>query len=136
MTMRVDEVPQDNSATFDGGRKAMYALGEDGKYRLVPSTGWEVEELVTSAAVAEFKAQADAALARARAGLTAPLEYHMYARRMDLQTLAQSAGLMRWRVRRHLKPAVFARLPDKLLRRYAEALGLSVDELRRLPPAP
>jgi len=131
--MRVDEVPQDNSATFAGGRKAMYALGEDGKYRIVPSSGWEVEETVTTMAVAEFNEQAEQALARVKAGQSAPLEYHMYARRMDLQTLAQTTGMFRWRVRRHLKPNVFARLPDKILIRYADALGMTVAELRRLP---
>lgn len=131
--MRADEVPQEGNATLAGGRKAVYALGEDGKYRIVASAGWEVEEIVTSQAVAEFEAQAQAALERARAGLSAPLEYHMYRRRMDLTTLAQSAGLLRWRVRRHLRPEVFRRLKPKLLQRYADALGMTPSELTTLP---
>ena len=131
--MRIDEVPQEDNATLGGHRKAVYALGEDGRYTLVPTTGWKVEETVTTEAVAAFARQAEAALARARAGQASPLEYHMYDRRMDLQTLAQCTGLFRWRVRRHLRPAVFARLSPALLARYADALGLSVETLRSLP---
>jgi hypothetical protein len=36
-------------------------------------------------------------------------------------------------VRRHLRPQPFARLPLRLLRRYAEALGLGAEDLGRLP---
>jgi hypothetical protein len=36
-------------------------------------------------------------------------------------------------VRRHLRPEQFARLSAALLARYAEALGISVAELKRLP---
>jgi hypothetical protein len=53
----------------------------------------------------------------------------MYRARMDLELLSQSTGLWRWRVRRHLRPAVFARLPLALRRRYAETLGVSVEAL-------
>jgi hypothetical protein len=43
---------------------------------------------------------------------------------MDLALLSQTTGLWRWRVRRHLRPDVFARLSGGLRRRYARALGL------------
>lgn len=131
--MQIDEVPQENSHTFGGERKAVYATGSDGRYTMVPSTGSRVEELVTSQALDELARQRDEARARVEAGISSPLEYHMYERRMDLLTLAQSTGLFRWRVRRHLKPAVFAKLGPKLLQRYADALGLTIEALRRLP---
>ena len=67
------------------------------------------------------------------AGRTSPLEFHMYDRRMDLALLGQTTGLWRWRIRRHFRPEIFARLKPALLARYADALGLSVDTLRRLP---
>lgn len=131
--MREHEVPQEDNATLGGHRKAVYALDEAGRYQLVASTGWEVEETVTLQAVAEYEAQAVEALRRARIGEASPLEYHMYRRRMDLQTLAQSAGVFAWRLRRHLRPGVFRRLRPSLLVRYADALGLSVDEIQTLP---
>lgn len=131
--MRRDEVPQDPVAHYAKVRKAIYAVDERGGYGTVVSSGWQVEALATNDAVAEFERLASAARARVEAGEASPLEYHMYARRMDLPTLAQSTGLWRWRVRRHLKPRVFARLSPDLLQRHADALGISVDELTRLP---
>ena len=128
--MRIDEVPQEGNATLGGQRKAMYAVGADGRYAVVPSLGWEVEEAVTTQAVEAFQRLAEEALHRARAGLTSPLEYHMYQGRMDVALLAQTTGLWRWRIRRHFHPVVFARLRPAMLTRYAEALGISVDELR------
>ena len=78
-------------------------------------------------------AEGQAALARAVAGETSPLEVHMYLRRMDLETLAATTGNWAWRVRRHFRPAVFSRLPDRVLNRYAEAMDLPIETLKRLP---
>lgn len=130
--MREGDVPQEGNATLAGHRKAVYAVGEDGKLRLVASRGWQVEEIVTRQALAELEERAHEARSRALAGLASPLEYHMHRARMDVPLLAQAAGLWRWRVRRHLKPRVFARLPLALKRRYAEALGIAPEALERL----
>jgi hypothetical protein len=131
--MKIDEVPQDNNCTLGGYRKAMYARDASGRMVITPSTGWEVEEIVTTQAIDTLQAQADAARLRVEAGLSAPLEYWIYVRRMDLEMLAQVTGLWRWRIRRHLRPAIFARLAPALLARYADALGLSPDQISRLP---
>ncbi len=133
--MKKEEVPQDRSPSFEGQTKAIYAIDTDGRYKITGSSGWEAEEIVLDQAISHFEQQASDALGRARDGLTAPLEYHMYDQRMDLTLLAQSAGFFKWRVRRHLRPAVFARLGDKLLERYADALGLEPQQLRHIPDA-
>jgi len=127
--MREREVPQEGNRSLAGHRKAVYAVADDGKLRLVPSRGWEVEEIVTRQAVEDLERRAEEARARVLAGESSPLEYHMYRARMDLELLSQTTGLWRWRVRRHLRPAVFARLPLALRRRYAETLGVSVEAL-------
>lgn len=131
--MDIDEVPQDGNVTLGGHRKAVYARGADGKVVVVPTSGWEAEEIVTLQAVDLLKQQADEARARVEAGTASTLEYWMYARRMDLALLAQGTGIWRWRVKRHLRPEHFARLDTALLQRYADALGLSVEQLQRLP---
>ena len=127
--MRERDVPQEGNTTLAGHRKAVYAVADDGKLRLVASRGWEVEEIVTRQAVEDLERRAVEARTRVRSGESSPLEYHMYRARMDLELLSQVTGLWRWRVRRHLKAAVFARLPLSLRRRYAEALGISVEVL-------
>ena len=119
--MRERDVPQEGNATLGGHRKAVYAVGEDGKLRIVPSRGWEVEEVVTRQAVEDLERRAREA--------RSPLEYHMYRARMDVPLLAAATGIWRWRVRRHLRPQVFARLPLRLRRRYAVALGLTLEAL-------
>jgi hypothetical protein len=40
--------------------------------------------------------------------------------------------LWRWRVRRHFRPEIFARLPRALRQRYADALGITLEALTRL----
>lgn len=132
--MKRDEVPQQVNADLHGERRALYAVDEAGRYGVVPSAGWDADRIVNAQAVDEYARLAREALARARQGLASPLEFHMYDRRMELPTLAQAAGLWRWRARRHLKPGPFAKLPAALLARYADALGLAPEALRRLPP--
>lgn len=130
--MRDRDVPQEGNATLGGHRKAVYALAEDGKLGIVPSRGWEAEEIVTRQAVEDLERRAEAARARALAGEASSLEYHMYRARMDVALLSQTTGLWRWRVRRHLRPQVFDRLPQRLRRRYAEALGISLEALGKV----
>jgi hypothetical protein len=129
----VDTVPQEGNATLDGHRKLMYARDASGHTVTVGSRGWEAEEIVTTHAVDALVAQAEDARARVRAGSASTLEFWMYERRMDVALLSQTSGFWQWRVRRHLQPRIFASLPAGHLARYADALGLSVDALRRLP---
>lgn len=131
--MRIDEVPQQTNAALAGIRKAVYACDENGVLVTVPSCGWEVEEIVTQHAVDALKQKTSAALAAAKSGKCSSLAYWMYEKRMDELLLAQSTGLWRWRVRRHLQAKHFAKLPDRILCIYSEALGLSIETLKSLP---
>jgi hypothetical protein len=129
--MLESEVPQEGNATLGGHRKALYARGADGKLQIVQSAGWEVEEIVTRQAVEDLNRLAEDARQRVAASLTSALEYHMHKARMDVPLLAQTTGLWQWRIRRHFRPVIFARLSPALLQRYAEAMGLSVDQLKK-----
>lgn len=131
--MNIESVPQERNATLGRQRKVVYARDTDGRMVIAASRGWEVEEIVTSHAVGVLHAQAVAARERVAAGLTSPLEFWMYERRMDIALLAQTSGFWQWRVKRHLRPARFARLSRKQLERYAQALGLSSAALQKLP---
>ncbi len=131
--MKQDEVPQDQSAAFEGQKKPLYVIDEDGEYTVALSSGWEAEEVVLDQAIAQFETLYKDARRRVEQGLSAPLEYHMYHQRMDISVLAQSTGFFKWQVRRHIKPEPFSRLTDNKLARYQEALGLSAAELRSMP---
>ncbi len=126
------QVPQDNSHTYGGHKKLLYATDERGDYVGVTSSGWEAEMLATDSALDLLAQQQAAAWQCAQRGETSPLAYYMVYRRMDLALLAQTSGLFRWRIRRHFRPAVYARLSNKVLQRYADALGIDVATLKTL----
>jgi len=125
------EVPQEGNSTLGGHRKAMYARGADGKLHIVQSAGWEVEEIVTKQAVDDLLRLTEEARQRVLAGQTSPLEYHMYRVRMDVPLLAQASGIWQWRIRRHFRPAIFAGLSASLLATYADAMGMTVEQLKK-----
>lgn|SRR5512138_2960121 len=131
--MDVNEVPQEGNRTLGNHRKVMYARDADGRMVIVPSRGSEVDEAVTLQAVERMNNLAEQARARVLAGQTSPLEYWMWAKRMDVPLLSQVSGIWQWRIRRHFRPEIFARLSPRLLQRYGDALGLTIDALRTLP---
>lgn len=125
--MKIEEVPQDNLIHYQGaGKRAIYAVNERGEYTTVPTSGWEVEEIVLSQALADYDEQAEEARQRILRGASSPLEYFMYKRRMDALVLAQAMGLFKWQVKRHLKAKVFQRLDEALLNQYARILRVDV----------
>jgi hypothetical protein len=131
--MDVDDVPQEGNRTMGGHRRVMYARGKDGRIVIVPSRGGEVDEAVTLQALDRFCELAEAARARVASGQSAPLEYWMYAKRLDLPQLAQITGFWQWRIRRHCQPRHFAGLADYILQCYADVMNISVEQLRKLP---
>ena len=131
--MDAQNVPQEGNKTLGGHKKALYAKDASGRIVVVASLGSEVDEIVTMQAVEQMQALAEMARQNVLSGLSVPLEYWMYARRMDLLLLSQTTGIWRWRIRRHFRPHIFAQLPRTTLLRYAEALGLTLHELHHLP---
>lgn len=127
------QVPQHNISTYANNKKAIYATDTNGDYTLVASSGWDVEGEATRQALAELERLADAAYDRVVSSEISTLYFHMYNRRMDLQVLAESTGMFKWRIRRHFRPHIFARLSEKMLVLYADALGISTEELASLP---
>jgi hypothetical protein len=131
--MEKEHVPQDNIATYANNKKAMYATDSTGSYNVVASSGWKVEEEATLQAIQELERLAHDAHAQVTKGEKSPLYFHMYNCRMDLQVLSESTGLFKWRIKHHFKPSVFSHLSQKMFDRYGNALGISTEELCRLP---
>ena len=129
--MQVQDIPQDNSKSYHGHQKVIYGT-RDGHYEAATSTGWQDEAYATEQAVHELEEQTAAARLAVERGEYAPLYYYMYRYRHDVTSLSQATGLWRWQVRRHFKPAVFAKLSARTLQKYATALQLPRDQLRTL----
>jgi len=133
--MNSRDVPQDHIPVFAGHSKAVYALDSHGDYTLVPTSGWEVEEIVTRQALDDLAHKRREALAAHRAGTLSPLPYHMYDKKMDAATLARESGFWQWQVRRHFRPDVFKKLSPKTLAVYAEVFGIPLAELQQINDA-
>ena len=131
--MKIKDIPQDNASALGGETKVIYAESDSGRIEMAETSGWEVEELVLDQALEEIHRLAREAYARAAAGATSPLEFHMYNQRMDLPMLAQATGRFQWMVKRDFDVQRFARLSDEKLSRYADVMGLDSDSLKRLP---
>jgi hypothetical protein len=130
--MKVNEVPQDITY-YEGYKRACYALNEDGKYVIVPSSGWSAEEVVNGLAVAELAANLEETRKAVLKGLKSPLCYHMEMRQMIPDILAKTAGIATFRVKRHFRPEIFAKLKLSILDRYAKALAITTEELKTVP---
>jgi len=130
--MEIDKVPQDDSSTYAKNKKAIYARDRDGKVKVVGSSGWEVEEAATKQALEDLQESAQEAYCEVKKGEKSPLFYYMYALRMDLQLLAETTGFFKWTIKRDFKPEVFAKISEKRLDVYADAMGKTIQDLKVL----
>ena len=131
--MDIKNVPQDNSSTYSNNKKAIYAADEDGSVKVVGSTGWEAEEIVTKQALQDLLQNAKDAYEEVKNGDKSTLYFHMYDVRMDLQVLAESTGFFKWTIKKDFSPSKFAKINQKRLDTYAEAMGKTSQELLKLP---
>jgi len=131
--MKESSVPQDNSSTYANNKKAIYATKDDGSISIIGSSGWEAEEEATKQALNELEEQAEDAYKEVQSGSMSPLYFHMYNARMDLVVLSQCVGRFQFNVKRDFNPKRFASLSDKALSRYADVMGITIEELKVLP---
>lgn len=130
--MKVSEVPQDITY-YNGEKRACYALDDQGNYVVVPSSGWEAEAIVNGLAMEDWEARLVEIRKEVLAGRQSPLGFYMELRQMTPKILGKTAGIAVFRVKRHFRPEIFAKLKPQVLERYAQALAISTEELKRGP---
>lgn len=131
--MKKKDVPQDLGTLGNHGREICYAVNDHGRYELVPSLGWEPKNVANDQAWEIIYNEVSDTLKLIHTGKLSPLAYHMVKNQMDVGLLAKYVRLPRWRVKRHLKPAVFRRLYHRTLERYAKIFDISVKRLLIVP---
>ncbi len=131
--MKVEDVPQDRGMMGDEVYEVCYAVDKKGRYQLTPSIGWEPKNITNDQAWEIIHGQVHDVLKKIDQGRLSPLAFHMVNNQMNVGLLAKYMGMSRWRVRRHLKPAVFNKLKPAIRKQYADILGLSVDQVGRVP---
>lgn len=131
--MKKKEVPQDKSNLESANfRELCYAVDEDGKYTTANSSGWEPKTVALNNAIEEINERIEDAKNRVQKGETSPIEYYMELHKMDVGILASYVGHWQWRVKRHFKPAVFKKLNNKTLQKYADVFEISIDKLKNI----
>ena len=123
-------------AILDRWHEISYALDDDGRYVLAPSAGWGPANVANRQAWETIAEEVAEALAAIRTGAASPLAFHMARCQMDVGLLASYVHLARWRVKRHLRPRVYARLRPGLRERYAQVFGGGAEDLDFIPEKP
>jgi hypothetical protein len=134
--MKAKQVPQDNSPSYSGHKKLVYAVNDSGHYTGIQSSGWEVENFATQMAVDELNEQTLSAIKDYHDGKASALAYHMCKHRFDISALAQCTGFFQWQIRRHLLPHIFNRLSQRKLNNYSAAFSINIAQLTRVPEHP
>ncbi len=130
--MNKNDVPQDLGSLGKITKEVCYATDKDGKYTTELSTGWEVKTTALDVAWDDIKKRVDAAREQVEKKNASPLLFFMEYRLMDVGILAGYTGFWKWQIKRHLKPDVFNKLPDKKLKKYAEAFNIKVEDLKSM----
>lgn len=130
--MKKEDIPQDDGALNKLTKEVVYAVDGSGKYTTELSTGWDVKIKALDLAWKDIEDRIEAARQKVLRNEASPILFFMELRLMDLPTLAAYSGFWKWTVKRHMKPAIFAKLSDQKLQRYAEAFNVTVDALKTM----
>jgi len=122
--MNVNEVPQDDEGILKAGktREVCYATDANGNYTQVLSLGWKPKYDAMRQAWEQVNEKTEEIRIQVLQGKLSSIAYY----------LEKNLMTARWRVKRHLKPAVFKKLKLEVLQKYAEVFNLSVEELKQV----
>ena len=115
------------------GHEVCYAVGEDGRYMLSPSLGWEAKNIVNDQAWAVIVEETRRIHQQVQSGKLSPIAYYQAKHQMDIGLLARYVDMAGWRVKRHRRPEIFRRLSERILQRYATVFGVTTTELKTVP---
>ena len=116
----------------DGLPKVYYKHDHNGRYVLEADAPW-AEKVSCALIIAGNRANLEEIRKAVLAGRKSPICYYMEMRQMEPGMLAKAAGIAAFRVKRHLRPEIFAKLKPSVLNRYTKALRVTLEELKTVP---
>lgn len=132
--MDVNEVPQDSKYLQRTViRDIAYAVDENGNYQAVPSVGWAPKNEALEVTLDSINDECRAIKQQVLAGQVSPLAYHIKKCLMTIELLSDYTGIKKRKIRKHLDPQEFSRLDDDTLRLYADAMRITVEQLKQIP---
>lgn len=130
--MKKEDIPQDNGALNKLTKEVVYAVDSSGKYSSELSSGWEVKTTALDVAWKDIEQRIAEAKRKVINNEASPILYFIELRLMDIGIVSAYTGFWKWSIRQHMKPAVFKKLSDQKLQKYAEAFNVSVEELKTM----
>lgn len=130
--MKKEEIPQDDGALNKLTKEVVYAVDSSGNYSTELSTGWDIKTKALDVAWQDIEQRIANARQKVLNNEASPVLYFIELRLMDIGIVAAYTGFWKWTIRQHLKPAVFKKLSDKKLQRYADVFNVSVEELKTM----
>lgn len=129
--MKKQDIPQDESNLQSANMTEMlYVTDENNNYTTAQSIGWEAKKAALDESMELIYERIEEAKQNVANNIVSPIIYFMELNKMDLQVLAAYVDKWQWTVKRHAKPTIFKKLSDSTLKKYADAFGISVDELK------
>jgi hypothetical protein len=113
-------------------REMLYNYDPSGNFEKNVGFHGEADRVILQQAWDLFNERIEEARQNVLAGKVSPVVYYMEKILADPLNLSMMAGISLWRVKRHFKPKVFARLNEKTLQKYATAFQITVDELKNV----
>ncbi|WP_312991123.1 hypothetical protein [Chryseobacterium flavum] len=129
--MKKQDLPQDESNLRSANMtEVLYVTDENDNYTTANSTGWDAKKAALDESMELIHERIEEARQNVANNIASPIVYFMELNKMDLGVLASYVGMWQWRVKRHFKPGKFKTLNETVLKKYADAFGISVDELK------
>jgi hypothetical protein len=113
-------------------REMLYSYQDGGNFEKNVGYHGESDRLILQQAWDLFHERIEDARQRVLNGKASPVVYYMEKNLLDPLNLSMMAGISLWRVKWHLRPAVFRRLKEKTLQKYADAFNISIEQLRKV----
>jgi len=93
---------------------------------------WEVQMDASNLVMTHHFQELEPVRNQVLAGKLSPLVYHIQANLFDIKMLSSYTGISKRYIKKHLKPENFNQLDEETLKKYATALGISVEELKKV----
>jgi len=128
--MEENQNPVYKNKEYGQYRELSYSYVEGGKFEKTVGFHGEADRLILQQAWDLFQERIEDARLRVISGKVSPVVYYMEKNLLDPLNLSMMAGMSLWRVKWHFKPAVFKRLNDNILQKYATAFNITIDQLK------
>ena len=131
--MKKEDVPQELRYYKDHiVRDFVYAVDENGRYNQVVSDGWSVKDDAVNAIWEDLREQCKEIRQQVLDGKVSPLAYHIKKSLLDISMLSSYSEIPKCKIRKHFKPDNFMKLDENTLQKYADAMNITVEELKHV----